>query len=739
MRWSNVKLIWQREMRDQLRDRRTLFMVVVLPVLLYPLMGMAAFQITQFMREYPTRIGLVGAQQLPAAVPLLGDDGQIRPDWFSTPDRANLLECELIQETLATNEMQSWAQSRLQRGDLDAIVYFPPRFGESLDRFLHDQATVTTEPPQPQLFFTGKKDRSRIAQERLVSVLGRWRMKVVQKNLAARNIPMAAADPFSIRQNDVTDVAQQRGVLWAKILPFVLVVWALTGAFYPAVDLCAGEKERGTLETLLCSPAERQEIVWGKLLTVTVFSFFTSLLNLASLAGTGAVVTSRLQLPMGNEALTLGTPQLSMIVWLLAALLPLSALFSALALATATLARSTKEGQYYLMPLLFLALPLAMLSIMPSNEISLGNSLIPVTGVMMILRTLLEGDYLVALRFVIPVTLVTGVCCVMAVKWAVHQFNDESVLFRESEQFNPLLWLRHLVRDRGVTPSLAEGVMAGVLLLVLQFFVRLFAPATVSWETLALSTLALQIGFLLLPTLVMTRYLTASTTRTLLLRPTTASSLIAAVLLAVFMQPTATAFRELIQWTYPINPQLLEQLGQVSQAIGNAPTWQTLLVLAILPALCEEIAYRGFVLSGLRHLGSKGMAIFVTSVFFGVVHGILQQSINACLLGMVLGYIAVQTGSILPCMIFHSLHNSLQLLSGSWMSAEALEQHPPLQHFLGPSLLDEQMIVYRTPVLVASILASGLLLRWFRSLPFSPTPEERLQEALEHQATVAVR
>ena len=130
-----------------------------------------------------------------------------------------------------------------------------------------------------------------------------------------------------------------------KILPFVLLIWALTGAFYPAVDLCAGEKERGTLETLLSSPAERSEIVWGKLLTVMLFSMATARAQPgAAWASPGSFVLSQL-------------PQLRArrrrwrFVWLVLALVPVSALFSALCLALAAFARSTKEGQYYLMPL----------------------------------------------------------------------------------------------------------------------------------------------------------------------------------------------------------------------------------------------------------------------------------------------------------------------------------------------------------------------------------------------------
>src|SRR4029079_7839085 len=102
--------------------------------------------------------------------------------------------------------------------------------------------------------------------------------------------------PFHQRPRDIAPPAEQQSRLWSKILPFVLFIWALTGAFYPAVDLCAGEKERGTLETLLSSPALRGEIVWGKLLTVMTFSAATAILNLISLGFTARYVVAQLSL-----------------------------------------------------------------------------------------------------------------------------------------------------------------------------------------------------------------------------------------------------------------------------------------------------------------------------------------------------------------------------------------------------------------------------------------------------------
>ena len=101
-------------------------------------------------------------------------------------------------------------------------------------------------------------------------------------------------------------------------------------------------------------------------------------------------------------------------------------------------------------------MPLMMLPMAPGTELNLGNSLIPITGVVLLVMSLVQGDFADALRYVVPVCGVTLICCHLAIRWAVYQFNQESVLFRESERLDPRRWLVHLVRDREDTPSLAE-------------------------------------------------------------------------------------------------------------------------------------------------------------------------------------------------------------------------------------------------------------------------------------------
>ena len=139
----------------------------------------------------------------------------------------------------------------------------------------------------------------------------------------------------------------------------LLLLWALTGAFYPAVDLCAGEKERGTLETLLSSPPSAARSCWASWLTIMLFSMVTAVLNLVSMGMTG---WRRGGAVARHWVAAAAAPA----VWLSLALVPVSALFSALCLALAAFARSTKEGQYYLMPLLLVTMPLVILPMSPA-------------------------------------------------------------------------------------------------------------------------------------------------------------------------------------------------------------------------------------------------------------------------------------------------------------------------------------------------------------------------------------
>ncbi len=715
MNWRNVKLVFLREVRDQLRDRRTLFMIAVLPVLLYPLMGMSFLQMMQFMQEQPSKVLFIGSEALPASPPLLADAPErFVADLFSSQSARDLLQ--LTVETAAPVDLAAIEEDvrrRLDQGKYDAVIVFPADFAHRLKAYRDQTSEQRVKPPEPQVFFHGARDSSRAAYGRINNVLTRWRSQLVKKTLDEHRVPATAATPFQISDHDVSGAVLRRAAIWSKVLPFAMIVWALTGAFYPAIDLCAGEKERGTLETLLCSPAQRVEIVWGKLLTVILFSIATAVLNLFSMAATSGLMLQQMQSAGSFAAgLRFGPPPWQTVGWLLLALVPLACLFSALAMALAAMARSSKEGQYYLMPLLLVTFPLAMLPMMPNGQTTLGTSLIPLTGVMMLLRALIEAEYWLALKLVLPVAVVTGLCCALAIRWAVHQFNDESVLFRDSERFSLRVWLRHLIRDRQDTPAVSQALFAGIVLLLLQFFVRLTMPMPQGFGQFAWMNVAIQIGLIAVPAIMLSLLLTRSPSRTLLLKIPRANVMAVAVVLAIVFHPAASVVREAIQFLYPISDQTFSQLSALSEFMQGVPLWQVILLMAVTPAICEELAFRGFLLSGLKNLGSRPMAILISSLLFGIAHGMLQQSINATLLGVLLGYLAVQTGSLLPCIGFHVTHNSLQLLAASLFTPQSLQQYPWSRVLLKESTQLPGAVTYSWPVVLISLLSSMLILMW---------------------------
>jgi sodium transport system permease protein len=690
--------------------------------------------------------GLVGRDDLP---PLLDPQQGNRFDigMFLDPAQWQLLDVEFLRDEPSGDgsvapDLRREAWKAIEAGKYDAAVYFPPDFADQLQAFrqaIEDRAEGVgaaaagnaegdslppgadrQEVPSPEILYSTASETSSIAYVRLVSVLTQWTEQIGRGNLAAGGVPIKAAKPFDVEIADVAGETGFRGAaMWSKALPIILLLWAMTGAFYPAVDLCAGEKERGTLETLLSSPAERSEIVVGKLLTVMVFSGATALLNMLSMAVTGWLVISKIP--------EFGPPPMLAIVWLVIALVPVSAMFSALCLALAAFARSTKEGQYYLMPLLLVTMPLVVLPMAPGVELNLGNSLIPISGLVLLLRSLLEGNYWEAIQFLPPVVVVTLGACLVSIRWAVDQFNSESVLFRESERLDVGRWLKHLLEDRKPTPTVAGAVFCGVVILLVRFFMSMTLAEPEGFRGFAVVALATQLVVIASPALLMTVMLTSSPGQTLLLRRPPWLAVPAAALLAFMLHPSVGALQAAVMRLYPPTESMLGFMKSFQGMFDGVPLWQLLLVIAVVPAICEELAFRGFLLSGFRHVGHKWRAIIYSSLFFGLSHAILQQSIVASVVGTVIAYLAVQSGSIWPGMAFHAIHNGLGVAS-SRITPEWFDRLPVMQYLIRSP--DEAEMIYRWPVILVSALLAVGLLAWFHRLPYGKSDEEREQEAI---------
>jgi sodium transport system permease protein len=735
MSWRNVKLIFRREVLDQLRDRRTLFMVAVLPLLLYPLMGIGMFQMTAIFSEQPRTVVILGADELP---PLLLNGDQFARSWFrlstdadklrvitdvedpaapkqtasdlaNTESRHRLLERAGKMRGLLTERVQ--LESRLQKAreahrpdeinqiegqlhdlgetlgqmftasDIQVLIVIPPDFKQNLEKLraelagrgAADRSPFPLDYPRPLIVQNSADEKSVIAHSRVSDVMRAWERALLRGYLRDSGLPEHLPTPVNPMAIDLAAADQMSANVWSKLFPALLVIMALTGAFYPAVDLGAGEKERGTMETLLICPATRTEIVLGKFLTVMLFSASTALLNLSSLGFTGKYMASLAATgPMAAKFGDLALPPISSLIWVLVMLIPLASLFSALCLAFATFARSSKEGQYYLTPLLMVTMGLTVFCSSPAVDIEPFYSVIPVMGPALLLKGLLKatGPATDLYLYAIPVLLTSIGYSLVALWWAIDQFGREEVLFREAERFDLRLWFKHLLRDKEPTPSFTEAGFCFLLILMLQFLSMksmqgaIQSSAAEDRSVLQIRLLLVQqIALIATPALMMGLMLTTSLRKTFSLRWPGFGRLMWALLLPFALHPLTVELAASLHWFFPKPPPGLAEAIKLMSS-DSQPLWLVLLAMAVAPAICEEIAFRGFMLSGFSRAGKVGLAVTLSSLAFGIIHMIPQQVFNAALLGIVLGMMCVRSRSLIPGIAFHFVYNSLAILHG---------------------------------------------------------------------------
>lgn len=735
MSWRNVKLIFLREVLDQLRDRRTLFMVAVLPLLLYPLMGIGMFQMTAIFSEQPRNVVILGADDLPDK-PLL-DGEQFARSWFrlstdadklrvisdgqppgasSSADdpttaafKARLLDRATQMRPLLTQwilleaaadkareakrpleavrletELQSLSETlgqMFQTSDIQVLIVIPHDFKKSLEqlrtklaqRSTSDDPHVEFDYVRPLIVQNSADEKSVIAHSRVTEVMRAWERALLRSYLIDSGLPEHLPTPVNPMAIDLAAAEQMSANVWSKLFPALLVIMALTGAFYPAVDLGAGEKERGTMETLLICPATRSEIVLGKFLTVMLFSASTALLNLSSLGLTGKYMASLASNgPMASKFGDLGLPPVSSLVWVLVMLIPLASLFSALCLAFATFARSSKEGQYYLTPLLMVTMGLTVFCSSPAADIEPFYTVIPVMGPALLLKALLKATGPAPLLYVyaIPVLLTSIGYSLVALWWAIDQFGREEVLFREAERFDLRLWFKHVLRDKEPTPSFTEAGFCFLLIVLLQFLSlksmqgALLGATDANRGVLTMRLMMIQqIALIATPALMMGVMLTTSLRDTFSMRWPGLSRLGLAMLLPFALHPLTVELQVSLEWFFPKPSSGLVDAVKLMTS-SSQPLWLALLAFAAAPAICEEIAFRGFMLSGFSRGGKIRLAVMLSSLAFGIIHFIPQQVFNAALLGVVLGMICVRSRSLLPGIAFHFIYNSLAILHG---------------------------------------------------------------------------
>ena len=418
-----------------------MFLILGLPILMYPLFVGVGILFVTALKEKRLVIGVAGAQHLPQPQPdltpalggaggtahklrvyppLLGENGQFSPRYAAdSPDSV-----PLIVKPLDTTDDESF-RALLAARQVDAVVVVDADTAAKLER---------GERPAMRVLGRDGEENSKLAVQRVTAVLHRWADDVKTAKFARNGLPPDFDHPIDVRdpQSEKTTekkVADELRDMLVKVIPLLLAMWMLTGSIYPAIDMTAGEKERGTMETLLISPAERTEIVAGKFFATALFGFGTALWNVLLMVVAVAVAPMLAPNLFGQGLLSLS----GLVACILAAI-PLAMLFAALSLTLGIFARSTKEGNYYMVPLFFVVLPLAYWSMTPGIELDRFTRWVPMANALLLQQRLMSVRPDAFPWQHVPAVFGSLALCVAVALWAVvRQFHRESVLFREAQ------------------------------------------------------------------------------------------------------------------------------------------------------------------------------------------------------------------------------------------------------------------------------------------------------------------
>ncbi len=400
MSLRNIGIVYRKELVDSLRDRRTLISMIVVPLLLFPVMTLGFSYLA---------VKLVGKarQEVPTIMILGGEDS---PRVLEGLRRLKAIEIV----PPASNYVELISDKKIR-----AAVEIPPGFQQALDR---------SEPSTVKIYMYEGEIKSSFGADRVEKYFADLRERTARERLAAKNLPASLLKPFEIAEQNVAPPEKVGGSVFGGLIGYMVILLCMTGAMYPAMDLTAGEKERGTMETILCSPVARTHLVLGKFLMVLTASLATAALSVLSMgisfAGMGRLHADT----RGAEAAMQMSinPKAVLAVFVMA--LPVAVLFSAALLTISLFAKSYREAQSYLTPMTVLVVIPAVASLLPGVELNARLALVPILNTSLVSKEIVTGTYhwnYIALIF--------GSSCVYAAAAmfiAVKMFQREDVLFR---------------------------------------------------------------------------------------------------------------------------------------------------------------------------------------------------------------------------------------------------------------------------------------------------------------------
>jgi sodium transport system permease protein len=344
--------ILRKELKDSLRDRRSVFAALLVPVLIPLMLGVAFGAMAHDGKKgRPLVITLSGGERAPTLVSFLKEAGAT-----IQPAPANF-------------------EALVRDGKLDSVLVVPEKYGDEF---------VSARPAKLELVADFSRSSAEETIIRVKEVIGRYSGQVSGLRLLARGVSPELAQAVDLQEKDLS-TQRSRSAILLGMIPMILMMVILIAGVYVAVDSTAGERERGSLEPLLLNPVRRQTLVFGKWLAVLVFTVGGFGLTLASV-----LVVLNL-IPLQNIGISLGIGGREIVMILLIAL-PFAIFISALELLLATFARTVREGQLYLSLLPLVPLLPTMLMELRHVGPATWMSTIPVLGQQVLFASLMRGE-----------------------------------------------------------------------------------------------------------------------------------------------------------------------------------------------------------------------------------------------------------------------------------------------------------------------------------------------------------
>ena len=645
-RKGNYRRLWrlcQKELKETVRDRRTVITLLLMPLLVYPILSMALnrFVLSSAGEVAGFLIGVESNVEFQQLDQLLGDPRSLPPKAILQASNNDLAKFEAV----VVDKMSV----------VDALENNLIDVGVRIDTDANQRTEIT--------FISYRGDGVSLNARRILVERLQWMRLADATETLKRAVP-SYQDSIEIRINDVGEVAPPS--MLGTIVPLVLVLMTITGAVYPAIDLTAGERERGTMEAVMASPVSRGAVLFSKYVAVVIIALLTALVNLAAMFAT-LWAGGLMRLLTGDDAF----PWIA-VLRILGLLILFSGFYSAFLLSLTSFAKSFKEAQAYLIPVMLVSLAPAMLSLLPSASLNGPLAIMPLINIVLLARELLTGSVNAAGALAVVASTIAYAAAALMI--AARLFGADAVtrtsersfgsIFRRPQEFTPV-----------PTPQAAALMLA--LLVPVYFlvsnglirFLNRFGEEINVQASLTLNAAALLLTFGLIPLMfaVIERNRLPTTYR---MAAPSAVSIVGSILIGLAAWAMAhEAF--VLADAAGLGGLETKQIDRAMQSVAKmrqASPGLLLAVFALAPAVIEELCFRGYLFSALRAVVSPWRTILLTSVLFGVFHVLtgsallVERFVPSTLMGLLIGWVAYRTGSVIPGMIVHFVHNGLLMM-----------------------------------------------------------------------------